>query len=55
MARHAAQRGRALPQARVVVPGHGQWGGTELLTHTAELLREAARRKPPTALRDAGP
>ncbi|GGG27367.1 beta-lactamase [Hymenobacter glacieicola] len=40
------------PKARVVVPGHGQWGGTELLTHTAKLLREAAGRKPPTALRE---
>ncbi|RPD49654.1 subclass B1 metallo-beta-lactamase [Hymenobacter sediminis] len=40
------------PRAQVVVPGHGQWGGPTLLTHTAELLREANRRKPPTALRE---
>lgn len=43
------------PKARVVVPGHGQWGGTALLSHTAELLRAAARRKPPTALREPLP
>ena len=28
----------AYPSARVVIPGHGSVGGTELLTHTLELL-----------------
>jgi metallo-beta-lactamase class B len=28
----------AYPSARVVIPGHGSIGGTELLTHTLELL-----------------
>jgi hypothetical protein len=28
---------RKFPMARIVVPGHGQYGGLELLTHTKEL------------------
>jgi hypothetical protein len=28
---------RKFPMARIVVPGHGQYGGLELLTHTREL------------------
>lgn len=31
----------AFPSARVVIPGHGAAGGTELLTHTLELLTKA--------------
>jgi metallo-beta-lactamase class B len=27
----------AYPQARIVVPGHGDWGGPELIEHTARL------------------
>ncbi len=30
----------AYPAARIVVPGHGAWGGRELLRHTIELLKE---------------
>ncbi len=30
------------PTARIVVPGHGEPGGPELLTHTADLARAAA-------------
>lgn len=37
------------PNAATVVPGHGAWGGPELLTRTLELLR-APGRKPQTAL-----
>ena len=37
-------------KARVVVPAHGAIGDLTLLTHTQTLLREAARRKPQTAL-----
>lgn len=33
------------PDAAVVVPGHGELGGTELLDHTGALI-EAARRRP---------
>ncbi|HDR88874.1 MAG TPA: subclass B1 metallo-beta-lactamase [Bacteroidetes bacterium] len=29
----------AYPDVGVVVPGHGEWGGKELLTHTMELVR----------------
>ncbi len=28
------------PQARTIVPGHGAWGGPELLVHTLKLLAE---------------
>jgi metallo-beta-lactamase class B len=31
----------AYPSARVVIPGHGDVGGTELLNHTLELLTKA--------------
>lgn len=27
------------PEARMIIPGHGDWGGRELLTHTLELLK----------------
>jgi metallo-beta-lactamase class B len=37
------------PKAAVVVPGHGQWGGSELLAHTLELLH-APSTKSQTAL-----
>ena len=37
-------------KARVVVPAHGIVGDFTLLAHTQTLLREAARRKPQTAL-----
>jgi metallo-beta-lactamase class B len=37
------------PKAAVVVPGHGAWGGLELLNHTLEILR-APGRQPQTAL-----
>ncbi|MBO0356862.1 subclass B1 metallo-beta-lactamase [Hymenobacter sp. BT186] len=37
------------PKAAVVVPGHGTWGGTELLEHTLNLL-QVPGRKPQTAL-----
>ena len=30
----------AYPQARVVVPGHGRWGGTELIDHTLSLCTQ---------------
>jgi metallo-beta-lactamase class B len=30
----------AFPDAKVVVPGHGAFGGRELLTHTLELLKK---------------
>jgi metallo-beta-lactamase class B len=26
------------PEAKHVIPGHGRWGGTELIRHTRELL-----------------
>lgn len=42
-------------RARTVVPGHGQWGGPELLVHTADLLRETILRKPSTALHEPKP
>ena len=29
----------AYPDARVVIPGHGQWGGPELIDHTLDLCR----------------
>jgi metallo-beta-lactamase class B len=28
------------PQARIVVPGHGRWGGLELLSHTVKLCHQ---------------
>lgn len=28
------------PNAKVVVPGHGKWGGSELIDHTLELLKK---------------
>jgi glyoxylase-like metal-dependent hydrolase (beta-lactamase superfamily II) len=31
------------PQAEVVVPGHGEVGGVELLRHTITLAEQAAR------------
>ncbi|RSK37298.1 MBL fold metallo-hydrolase [Hymenobacter metallilatus] len=37
-------------RARVVVPAHGSIGNLALLVHTQKLVREAARRKPTTAL-----
>ncbi|MBC6697270.1 subclass B1 metallo-beta-lactamase [Hymenobacter sp. BT190] len=37
------------PRAEVLVPGQGQWGSPELLSHTLKLLRNAPR-KPQTAL-----
>jgi len=40
------------PKARVIVPAHGSVGDITLLAHTQTLLREAARRKPQTALND---
>lgn len=30
----------AFPDAKIVSPGHGQHGGTELLDYTAELFKE---------------
>jgi metallo-beta-lactamase class B len=30
----------AYPQARIVVPGHGRWGGLELINHTLVLCME---------------
>ena len=27
------------PDAETIVPGHGKWGGKELLDHTLELLK----------------
>lgn len=33
------------PDASFVVPGHGAWGGLELLTHTLELAEEAQAQK----------
>ena len=30
----------AYPQARIVVPGHGDWGGPELIEHTLRLCEE---------------
>ncbi|QJX46399.1 subclass B1 metallo-beta-lactamase [Hymenobacter taeanensis] len=32
------------PRARIVVPGHGNWGGPELLTHTLDVLRRPGRQ-----------
>ncbi|TGE09742.1 subclass B1 metallo-beta-lactamase [Hymenobacter fodinae] len=37
------------PRARVVVPGHGNWGGPELLPHTLDVLRRPGQL-PQTAL-----
>jgi metallo-beta-lactamase class B len=37
------------PRARVVVPGHGNWGGPELLSHTLDVLRRPGQQ-PQTAL-----
>ncbi|TGD81617.1 subclass B1 metallo-beta-lactamase [Hymenobacter wooponensis] len=37
------------PRARTVVPGHGNWGGPELLTHTLDVLRRPGQQ-PQTAL-----
>ncbi|MDR2982957.1 MAG: subclass B1 metallo-beta-lactamase [Puniceicoccales bacterium] len=34
----AAVQGR-FPEARIIIPGHGEIGGQELLTHTRELLK----------------
>jgi metallo-beta-lactamase class B len=31
------------PLAEIVIPGHGAYGGRELLKHTLELLREIRR------------
>lgn len=28
------------PDAEVVIPGHGNWGGIELIEHTLELLKQ---------------
>lgn len=36
----------AYPDAHVVVPGHGDVGGPELLTHTRELATAAAKQQP---------
>ncbi|MBD2714139.1 subclass B1 metallo-beta-lactamase [Microvirga sp. STR05] len=38
------------PKAETVVPGHGQWGSSNLLTHTLELLNAPRTPKPQTAL-----
>lgn len=38
------------PNARIVVPGHGQWGGTMLLTHTLNLLNTLKTPKSQTVL-----
>ncbi len=35
----------AYPDARLVLPGHGDAGGPELLAHTRELATAATRRK----------
>ncbi|GAB3232394.1 BcII family subclass B1 metallo-beta-lactamase [Hymenobacter seoulensis] len=40
------------PKARIVIPGHGQWGNPELLVHTHTLLRQESRRQPQTALNE---
>ena len=37
---------QAFPDARVVIPGHGAYGGSELLDHTAELVREFRKANP---------
>jgi metallo-beta-lactamase class B len=37
------------PRAATVVPGHGQWGNTDLLEHTLQLL-QVPGSKPQTAL-----
>jgi metallo-beta-lactamase class B len=29
---------KIFPEAKHVIPGHGRWGGTELIRHTRELL-----------------
>jgi metallo-beta-lactamase class B len=29
----------AYPQAKIVIPGHGDWGGPELIDHTLTLCR----------------
>jgi metallo-beta-lactamase class B len=31
---------RKYPDARIVIPGHGAYGGRELLLHTRELLQK---------------
>jgi len=31
---------QAYPQAKIVIPGHGQYGGTGLIDHTIELLKQ---------------
>jgi metallo-beta-lactamase class B len=33
----------AYPSARIVVPGHGRWGGLELIDHTLELCTAGAK------------
>ncbi len=33
----------AYPQAKIVVPGHGQWGGPELIDYTLKLCLESSR------------
>lgn len=33
---------RKYPEAKIIVPGHGQPGGTELLRHTEELIESQA-------------
>lgn len=35
---------RRYENAEVIVPGHGQWGGTELLDHTLKLVRGSSDR-----------
>ncbi|SHL43688.1 subclass B1 metallo-beta-lactamase [Hymenobacter psychrotolerans] len=40
------------PKARIVVPGHGQWGSTALFTHTLGLLNALKTPKTQTALND---
>lgn len=34
----------AYPDAKIVVPGHGAWGGPELIEHTLNLCQAAGRR-----------
>lgn len=34
----------AYPQARIVVPGHGDWGGPELIEHTLGLCQEKSQQ-----------
>lgn len=34
----------AYPNAKVVVPGHGRWGGTELIDHTLKLCKPPSKR-----------